>query len=478
MRVNIRLNLPKSFNKLVLRYNTFEKVSYDKYFIASLVKHTRNNLDNGYNIINELTGKGSLNKHFVNLYDEIRELSDLELDGILKDSLYPIQKIEEFRYTFFPQLNISSFKKNIYEEDLKDNDLIPKQLVDKNGTYISHEYIEGEIKNNSDNYDVELSEKEIKIKIYDSFYPISNKDFESIRIEEKIDLTKYQGEIHQSISGEGWIQLNNSTLNNILNTNDYYYDSNGDHIGIYNDNAKKTIIGVGHGIYFVKEHSYKYSEPANKEICEKAIKILMETGRINEIKNKTIVDMLRNVNRDLEQEAINYILSKKDVKELALSGIKLIEKGYEKNWNLSSLESFYKFKETPRQLFLIYNVNDGLNYSIDDLLSIYKLDKTSLNIEHSLIVENYFKDIEAIKDNITSKIGTIMLSGIREKIGKMKLDEDSKKLRKFLNSIAHYNKDIQNKSLNELIDYQTRVDNNMDLFERVQKKLEENKEYE
>src|SRR5690554_6582075 len=115
MRVNIRLNLPKSFNKLVLRYNTFEKVSYDKYFIASLIKHARNNSDEIYNVINELTGKGSLNKHFANLYEEIKALSDLELDGILRDSLYPIQKIEEFRYTFFPLLNISSFKKNIYE---------------------------------------------------------------------------------------------------------------------------------------------------------------------------------------------------------------------------------------------------------------------------------------------------------------------------------------------------------------------------
>ena len=41
MIVNLRLNLPKASNKLILRYNTFEKVSYDKYFIASLLYETR-----------------------------------------------------------------------------------------------------------------------------------------------------------------------------------------------------------------------------------------------------------------------------------------------------------------------------------------------------------------------------------------------------------------------------------------------------
>ena len=65
MKVKVRLYLPKSNNKLTLRYNTYEKVSYDKYFIASLINNIENRFQ-VYDLIDQVTGKGSLNTHFKN----------------------------------------------------------------------------------------------------------------------------------------------------------------------------------------------------------------------------------------------------------------------------------------------------------------------------------------------------------------------------------------------------------------------------
>lgn len=472
MIVNLRLNLPKASNKLILRYNTFEKVSYDKYFIASLLSETRDKRK-ADKLIDELTGKGSLNNHFKTLYEEVKELSKGEVDSIIRDSLYPIQKIEEHRYLYIPMLNISIYKGRVSLGDLKDDVNFPKQLVEEGGTYLSHSYETNETKTKEDNYAANLTDERIEIKIENKFYYIQQHHFQEIIVKEDFNLRSYTGQIHEVMNGSNWMQLTKSTLNNILNTNDFYYDKEGNHVGIYNDNAKKTTIAYRWGLYWFKENTYRYQDSSSKDICERAANVLMSSGRINEIKNRTLLDILKNVNRDLEQEIINYVLSKKDVKELALNGLQLIDKGYEKGWNERAIESFYKFHETPKQLILIYKANNELNYTIDDLLTLNKNDMTILSAKHQKQVEEYYQNYDQILTNIKDKIATIIMSGIRENIKRMTLDDNSKKLRKFLNTIAHYEKDIKDKNLNQLIQYENTIDKNYELFLIVDKRWKE-----
>lgn len=471
MIVNIRLNLPKNFNKLLLRYNTYEKISYDKYFIASLLSETRDK-KKAEKIIDALTGKGSLNAHFVKLYEEIKELSKQDIEKILKDSLYPIQKIEEHRYIYIPMLNISIFDNRIFSGNLSDDEDFPKQLVEEGGSYISHNYVEPEIKIKPDNYTAFFTDEKIEINIDNKFYPMSQNDFQSIVIKEELDLSTYQGQIHDTMKGNDWIQLAKSTLNNILDAKDYYYED-GDHFGIYNDGVKRTGIAYRWGIYWVKDIVYRYRDSISKNICTKAARILMGSGRINEIKVATLMDILRNISRDEQQEIINYVLSKKDVKELATNGLYLVEKGYEKGWNDKAIKSFYKFHETEKQLISIYRLTNIIEYSIDDLLKIYKMDKTVLSDEHTIVVDSYYLDVEQIRSNINIKIGEMMSSGIRENIGKMPLDDHSKKLRKYLNSLAHFEKDIKDKNLNILKQYEDTLNENYETYKIVKQRWEE-----
>lgn len=473
MIVNIRLNLPKIPKTIVLRYNTFDKVSYDKYLVASILKQTRDNTKIN-NLINDLTGKGSLNSHFKKLYEEIKVLSQKEIEDIVNDSLYPIQKIEECRYLYIPMLNISLFKGDLFKGDLALNDNLIKQLVEVGGLYISHDIQAKELVSKADNYLANLSDDKIEIKIENQYFPISQENFQEIVIKEDIYLDYRQGKIYNAIDGDGWMQLTKSTIHNISESSDFFYDE-GDHFAIYNDHVKKTSIAFQWGIYWIKETSYKYQDSSSRSVCEKAARVLIESGRINEIKIKSLLDILKNTNRNLQQEIINYVLSKKDVKDLALNGLILIDKGYEKGWNDKATQAFYKFKETEKHLLLLYKVNPNLKYTIDDLLTVYKLGKTILSNEHNKEVESYYNDYDQIIKSIHEKIGILMSSGLRDNIGKMTLDDNSKKLRKFFKDLAHFENDIKDKNLFELQQYLENINKHYKIFQVVQKRWEEEK---
>jgi len=134
MIVSIRLNLPKARNTLTVRYNTFEKVSYDRYVIASLISRTRDE-ESAMIIINALTGNGSLNNHFKKIYLEMKKLSSKEIASILKDSLYPIQKIEELSYIYIPILNVSIFQNRLYRNNIANIEYFAQQLIDQKSSY-------------------------------------------------------------------------------------------------------------------------------------------------------------------------------------------------------------------------------------------------------------------------------------------------------------------------------------------------------
>ena len=66
----------------------------------------------------------------------------------------------------------------------------------------------------------------------------------------------------------------------------------------------------------------------------------------------------------------------------------------------------------------------------------------------------------------------MMSSGIRENIGKMPLDDHSKKLRKYLNSLAHFEKDIKDKNLNILKQYEDTLNENYETYKIVKQRWE------
>ncbi len=471
MKVSVRLNLPKNPCELTLSYNTFEKVTYDQYFMTSLALHAEND-EEVKEVIDELTGKGSLNSHFEKLYNEVKKLSEKELEDVLDNSLFPVLKIDTYKYVYIPILDISLFGKTVIKGNLSDDDLFPRKMLNEGETYVEHQYKSLESVSKADNYIVNLTDDNIEINVKDNFYEIKQEDFENIIIKENLDILMYPGLIFESMDGSGWIQLNKSTFNNILDSQDYFID-NGNHFGISNNYIKESRISYKWGMYWIKETIHRYNDPKSTNVVEKGAEILMTSGRINEIKNKTLVEIIKNINRDFQQEIINYVLSKKDVKDLALNGIYLINKGYEKGWTKEAIKSFYKFKENDNQLFQIYKIEPNLDYTIDELVKIYSIDRNILIDEHNLKIQEYYQDYEMIIENINKKVGEMITSALRDNLGKMKLDDQMKKLKRIFNKYAHAKKDIKNKNLNELRQYEQTVNSDYNLFKDVQKKFEQ-----
>lgn len=472
MIVSMRLNLPKAYNKLTVRYNTFEKVSYDRYLIASLISNTKNK-NKAYQIINDITGKGSLNEHLGKLYEEMSAFSTDEIESILRDSLFPIQKIEEFHYTYIKMLDLSIFGKKMIKGNLSDDLLFPVQLIKEEGTYVNHQYQESDPQVKMDTYYVSLSKESVSVKFGDDYYDISAEDFIKIIVKDEIDIRQYNGIVHTEIQGNEWMQLTKSSFNNMMSIKDFYYD-NGNQVGIYNDYAKKSIVAYSWGIYWVKEENYRYQDPASSMVCVKVIDVLMEKGSINEYKTKSIVDLLKNIKRDKQQEVINYILKRKDSKELAGIAYVLIDKGYEKGWNDEAFAAMYKFKDSVNQLKMLYRINPAFPYTLNDLLDIERSDKKILKDNHRTLVSEYYNDCEAIKRSMRDKVGEVSLSGIRENIGKMQLDDETKKFRNMIKDImAHFDKDIDKKTLEQLKELENKVNEFYRLFIITKKKWEE-----
>lgn len=471
MNVQINLKLLKAYNQIELKYNTFEKVSYDRYFIASLIKH-EGNTEKAFKIIDSLTGKGSLNTHYKKIYEEMSKLTTQEIDDILKDSLYPIQKIEYFKYLHIPTLNASYFNKKYFNYNLALDDDFPKQLVGENDTYVSHKYIENEPKENIDVYHVDLNDDEIKIEMFNQYIPIDEKTFNSIIIKEEFDLSQYKGEIFNDISGNRWIQLIQSNYNNILAASHYYYED-GYHFGIYNQYVRRTQLAKKWGIYWIKEKTFHYDRPENKDICEKTVKKLLNTGAINEFKTKSIVRMINGIHRDIQQEVINYILQRKDSKELARIAFTLIDKGIEKGWHDEVVKTLYKHNDHAKDLEAVYIISESRVLEITDLVTIYNRNKRLLNEIDIKKVEAYNEDRKQSINYINQKTGEMMNSSIRENLKKMIATEESKKLKKVLNNIAHMEKDINNKNLSQLKEMQEKVVKGLELYSIVKKQLEE-----
>lgn len=473
MIVTVRLNLPKIDYKVLLHYNTFEKVSYDRYLIASFILNSKN-MSLIENYIDTITGNGSLNDHFKKLYSEMLNLSKTELESIITNSMYPIQKIDNLSYEYIPLLNTSVYSGMNHFGDLKNDAFFPKYLVPKEGTYIKHEIKDGVIINRTNTYKVKLDNDKIHILINAEFIETTETVFKSIMEKEELDLTSYKGNIQNSFIGDDWMQLTKLNWNNICNEEDFFY-YNGDHYSIYNDYVKKTELASVWGIHWIKEKKFNYSDSNSREICQYVAKTLMDTGRINEFKIKSLLEILKNIKRDQQQEIINNVLSNKDSKDLALLGLLLIEKGYEKGWNDRAFGTMFRFKENAKHLMNLYRVNQSFPYSIEDLISINNSDKLLLSDHHQSILKEYYNDIHRIANSINLMVGEIVNSGIRENIGKMPINEDTKKLRKFLNkNIAHVNNDIKNKTLIQLRDYEAMILNNYELYRRVKLQWDNN----
>ena len=223
LRVNLKLKLSKIIKRITVKYNTFEKATYDEYLIASLVLRSKSE-DEAFKYIDEITGAGSLNPHFKRLYEDISSFSKEQLERIMENSMFPVLKIDDSnRYDYYPQLNISVFQKRIYEGDIAERKNLAELL------YIKEEIIDLKVQNvkaldKPEPYYVEFAnDGNIAVRLLDKNVSIPSELFESLLTIELDSIAKYKGTVHNKVDGAGWNILNNSVVNNLFSTNNFIW---------------------------------------------------------------------------------------------------------------------------------------------------------------------------------------------------------------------------------------------------------------
>lgn len=474
LQAKLQLNLQSISNVIRVSYNTYEKASFDQYLAVSIVSNT-SLTSRAEKYIDDITGKGSLNAHFKKMIQKVKEFDNDTKQKVLDSSLYPTIKIDKSNhYIYYPDFDVSIFNKRHFNGDFKKYSQEDMQkILLMNEDIIDIKYDEKE-HSQKDMYLVEFDDSKIKIKLFNEWYELETSKFQDLISYEIEGIEKYKGNISTNAAGEGWIILSNSALNNLINTNHFFYNSEGDYIGILNDYLKLTKIIKVYGLYFYKENIC-YFNKMNSDLCNEALKYLIETNSINEIKTKTLLKILDVIEDISAQQVVNYILARKESKELAIFGLSLLKKGLETGWVNTSLKQFKSFCSL-NDLNTLYRVAPEIGYSPMELT---KIDDNLLNKRDKIIKEDYLNNRNNMINEINTKVGKITTSGIRERMKKMQSSEFTKKFSNKLNKmVGHKKDDIKDYSDDKLKTYYEEVIVFYEDYEKMEdliKKYEERK---
>lgn len=448
LQVSLKLKLSKQIKKIKVKYNTFEKATYDEYLICSLALRTANDKNKNQTVLEyiyDITGEGSLNKHFRNIYLKVRDFSEEQLSKILANSMMPTLKLDEKNcYEYYPQLNVSVFNRKIYQGDLGAYANLPQIIM------INEEIIDMNVETVRDDTKPEQysilfdGNNNVKVKLLDKYLPIDNEIFEKSLSLDLGNIEVYQGKIHNNAEGEGWKVLTNSALNNLLSNRNWFFED-GNHFFIRNGDVRKTIISKVHGLYIYKEEIISYQGNAN--LCNTVVGYLLQNGTLSEFRTRSLLLLLKYVSDAKSQKVINSLLVKKEDKEIAIYGLELMERGLITGWLITAQKTFLKYA-TGYQLNLIYQSNSKLNYTIDQLI---KIDRDLLTPIHKEQVEEYNANLEAKRKTIIEITGYITTKGLRERAKQLEADDITKKFSKLCNNlIGHVNIDLNDASLSNV----------------------------
>lgn len=457
LQAKLKLRLKKQSNKLTIRYNTFEKATFDQYLVASIAKYTkRENTVNRY--IDQITGNGSLNSHFKKLFDEIKELETEALEKILTDSLYPILKIDASnRYVYYPELNISLMKNKMYEGNIADDQMLPRLLV-VDGEFHDSDIEVGKETTNIDTYNVTFDDNEIDINLAQKIKVKVKEDLFSKIVDIQVkSLDDFEGEIHKGAEGKDWNIMSNIKLNDLTKISDNGFFHKGNHFYITNKYVKRTRVSNDFGLFLYKETYITY-EKRNRKFCEVVADHLYSSGLINTFKVSGLVKILESLKIEKIQLYLNKLLDIKDSKELTRLGFDAIRKGSIKGWSEGAINNFVKFMKTDNELVLAYKVSNGYEFSLTQLYRIFKINKKMLIQEDYTKVEAYLKDIDSKISEMNRIIGEITNSGRRQKTRELENTPDVKKYRKLSHELqGHFDNNINTLNLKELDNHYAKV---------------------
>jgi len=467
LQAKLRLALSKQRKVIEIKYNTFEKATYDKFLCASLAKRARSK-EEAYTYIDDITGQGSLNSHFKMLYDEAKTLGGDQLDAIMASSMYPILKIDSSAwYDYFEEFGISLYKNKIFIGDLENYSIEAiAQIVGVNETILEKRVITQRNDKRPQPYDVIIEDNKISVKIGTDYLDIRQDLFENVVVKELDRIDGYKGDIVLSPEGEGWQMLTNASLNPLLSGNRFYYE-NGNHFLIRASDVRQTIVSKFAGLYFFKQNtmSYKY----NPELSKKVIDFLVANEEIKTFKASDIIAILDNTDGVRKRDVINYFLERRDSADYAKYGLKVLMAGVEIGWTKSALKAFLKYANNVQEIETIYRIDSTIGFDIKQLVG---MDKTILTENHRALVEEYNNNLEKKRVLIKGIIGEVTSKGLRERSKELVSDENTKKFSKLCNKlIGHVDKDIDKADLEELEEWQKDAYELLELSKLIEEKL-------
>ena len=446
LQAKLKLALSKQRKVIVVKYNTFEKATYDRFLCASIARQTAS-IQEAYDYIDDITGNGSLNAHFKHLYDEATRLSDDQLDSIMKSSMYPILKIDRSAwYDYFEELNISLYKNKLYEGDLAERSIDEiSQIIGINEIILDKDFEQQRSEKKPQPYDVILEDSKVRVLVGKEYIEVSQELFSSVVIKELDGIDRYKGALMLSPEGEGWQILTNASLNNLLSGNRFYYEK-GNHYLIRPNDVRETIVAKMSGLYLFKENILPYSN--NPELCEKVLEFLFKTDELKFFNPKNVFALLKFSNYIVKRGVVNYFLERQDSKEFAEYGLDMICSGIVLGWNKSALEMFLKYAKATRELEAIYKIDSTIGFKLRQLIHI---DKTLLTPKHLDFVNEYIANLDKQREVIKGIIGDVTSKGLRERAKELKSDADTKKFSALCNKlIGHVERDIDKADADEL----------------------------
>ena len=449
IRAKVALSLPNTYYRVILKYDTYEKATYDSYLIASVVANTKNEKE-AMQYIDDITGNGSLNPHFKNLYEEISKMSKEQVEGILKDSLYPITVVDKsHHFKYYGMFNATRMDNKVYSGNLENNVKLADMLMpkDRDAKFLSIEFESEEGRIQKDNYNAIFSENDIKVDLDNGqYYSISKENFMKVFENDTNLESDYMPTIKTVASPGNWNVLTKAVVDTWGKDRFTYMDEDKNLAVLQPDCIKVTEAMMMFDLFFYKETRYNFAL-AHRGRCEEALDYLMSSKFINEFKTKNMIMLLSAASDKKAQSVVQYLLGRKDSKEIAEFGLKLIKTGLEKGWEKEVLLSIKKFVP-QREYQYLYRINPDLNFDVTDLLDIDNSDLTDADLMRK---RAYLAERDNILKEIKMMIGDMTTSGVRQKLKSLQKDNVVNAVKVFLNEYQGHNEgELETMSLDQI----------------------------
>ncbi len=447
IHARVALSLPNKFYKVELKYDTFEKATYDSYLVASLVKNAANE-EEAIQYIDEITGNGSLNAHFKKLYKDISALMPEQIDGILRDSLYPVTVIDtNHHFKYYEMFDATRMDGKVYSGNLAEKEDFYKLIMpkDKDAKFLGIKFQSEEGNLKKDMYNAIFTDYGIKVELDGGKYcPITKEDFEEI-FDEAVDMqSEWMPNIGTEITGGNWNVLTNDVMATWGKSPFTYHNEERNLVILNSDFVKITEVISVFGLLFYKETKYEFKKQYSKHITE-AINFLQQSNNINNFKTKSLLLMLAVIDDIKAQEIVEWFLTRKDSKDVAEFGMKLICNGLEKGWSKPVLMSIKKFA-SPANYKYLYKINSDLGFEVVDFLDI---DDTDLIEIHRLQKRAFVNEKAEMIKSIRSWVGEML--EVREKAKRLQKNNVVLAFNDFANKyIGHLKKDYEAMTFEQL----------------------------